>query len=127
MDKINETIEHMIPVGSVIPYVSKTAPEGWLLCDKTSYPISKYPELAKVLGYDTTTGEGYFTVPDLRNKYLKGGSNGYQTNEGTLRTPWSIWWHADSSKIPEYGYGVTASEEGKIELPNTELNFIIKY
>lgn len=122
--KMNVAIEHCVPTGCVLPYVGTTAPEGWLLCNGANYDIQKYLELAHALGYSGNTGK--FNVPDLRGKYLKGGSNGYTSNNGTLNTPFYVWNYGSIDMTSKYGYGVTASEKGKIEMPNVELNFIIK-
>lgn len=67
------------PVGTVINYMGKTAPTGYLICDGTVKNVSDYPALAQhfntqfgsanYFGGDGTTT---FAVPDMRNLFLRG-------------------------------------------------------
>lgn len=52
------------PVGVIQAYMGTTAPDGWLLCDGSTYDVNEYPKLFAVLGFDS--------VPDLRECTLKG-------------------------------------------------------
>lgn len=59
------------PTGKISMFMGKTAPKGYLLCDGSSWKIVDYPELAKILKdlpYNVDTEEGYFKVPDMREK-----------------------------------------------------------
>lgn len=65
------------PIGTVISFIGKTAPDGYLLCDGGVYEISAYPRLAGFIkeqfdsfGYFGGDGETTFAVPDLRNLFL---------------------------------------------------------
>lgn len=40
---------YVVPVGTIVAFAGSTAPEGWLLCDGSSFTSSQYPELYKVL------------------------------------------------------------------------------
>lgn len=69
------------PVGMIVPYTGADAPEGWLLCDGTQYPwyqnnaTTKYYNLYNILKY-TYGGTGeYFSVPDMRGRFLEGASS----------------------------------------------------
>lgn len=57
-----------VPVGNINPFGGSQAPDGWLLCDGTTYSSAKYPELAAVLGVTSAQ----FVVPDLRGRFLVG-------------------------------------------------------
>lgn len=61
------------PIGTIMAFAGSTVPDTYLLCDGTSYEISKYPELYTAIG--TTYGqvdETHFNVPDLRETVLVG-------------------------------------------------------
>jgi hypothetical protein len=60
-----------LPVGTVQMWLTDTAPDGWLICDGSTFTIIEYPKLAGVLG--TTT------LPDLRKRFPFGtdGSTEY--------------------------------------------------
>jgi microcystin-dependent protein len=69
-------INYSSPIGTILPYSSSIIPNGWLLCDGTSYIKSNYPELSTLLediwGGDPTN----FNVPDLRGRTLVGIDGG---------------------------------------------------
>lgn len=67
------------PVGTVISLMGTSAPEDYLVCDGTEYPISDYPDLAEHFRRQFGSadhfggdGENTFAVPDLRNLFLRG-------------------------------------------------------
>ena len=58
----------LIPVGTIIPWISLSAPEdawAWLDCDGSSFSASQYPDLAKLYPG---------VLPDLRDEFLRGGT-----------------------------------------------------
>ena len=58
----------LIPVGTIIPWISLSAPEdawAWLDCDGSTFSASQYPDLAKLYPG---------VLPDLRDEFLRGGS-----------------------------------------------------
>lgn len=78
------------PVGTVISYMGKIPPEGYLTCDGAVYNVALYPELVKHIrenfgsinffGGDGTTT---FGVPDLRGEFLRGaGTAARETGSG---------------------------------------------
>ena len=67
------------PVGTVISYMGKTAPSGYLICDGAVKNISDYPTLAQhfktqfgSINYFGGNGTTTFAVPDMRNLFLRG-------------------------------------------------------
>lgn len=67
-----------VPIGAVISFMCKSAPNGYLICDGKTYSISHYPYLAaffkQQFGSETYFGgsDGTFAVPDMRNLFLRG-------------------------------------------------------
>jgi microcystin-dependent protein len=69
------SVDQQIPAGVIMPYVGATAPDGWLLCDGTSYPKTTHPDLWTALngqGYGSTSTN--FNVPDLRDRIPRGAA-----------------------------------------------------
>ena len=67
-----------LPIGTIIPYVTSTAPAGFLSCDGASVNRSTYTNLFDIIGVnygsgDTTTE---FNVPDLRGRFIRGQDDG---------------------------------------------------
>lgn len=67
------------PVGEIIPYLGKTAPDNYLICDGTEYDIADYPYLVNFIrdnygsvNYFGGDGTETFMVPDLRGEFLRG-------------------------------------------------------
>jgi microcystin-dependent protein len=66
-----------VPPGSIMPFAGSTPPDGWLLCDGSTYDTDAYENLGAVLG--ATWGvapAGEFKVPDLRGRALIGAGQG---------------------------------------------------
>lgn len=77
------------PIGTIISYMGKTAPEDYLVCDGTIYNISDYGDLADFINtqfgsYNFFGGDGTttFAVPDLRGEFLRGSGTNSHTNQG---------------------------------------------
>lgn len=67
------------PVGTIISYMGKTAPDGYLICDGGVKNVSDYPALAQHFktqfgsaNYFGGNGTTTFAVPDMRNLFLRG-------------------------------------------------------
>jgi len=56
-----------VPAGSVVAWLTGTAPTGWLFCDGTSYAYNTYPALGAILG---GSPGGNFTTPDMRDRFI---------------------------------------------------------
>lgn len=68
-----------VPIGTVISYMGLTAPDGYLICDGTIYNTADYPKLAEAFAdqfgsssYFGGNGTTTFSVPDMRNLFLRG-------------------------------------------------------
>jgi microcystin-dependent protein len=72
-DSVDAIMAALTPIGAVTDFAGAAAPDGWLLCDGTIYPIASYPKLAAVLGR-TYGGDGVttFAVPDARARVSVG-------------------------------------------------------
>lgn len=103
------------PVGTVISFMGKTAPTGYLVCDGTVKNVSDYPALAQhiktqfgSMNYFGGNGTTTFAVPDMRNLFLRGyhgsatalSGNIGQKQEGT-QFPWRQV-TKDSANFPNY-------------------------
>ena len=66
----------LVPAGTIHAYGGSTVPAGWLRCDGTLYNGSTYPALYAAIGINFGGYSGYFNVPDLRGRFLRGWSNG---------------------------------------------------
>ena len=62
------TINYLTPVGIILPYGGKIAPDGYLLCDGRAVSRTEYSALFNVIGTYFGNGDGIntFNVPDLR-------------------------------------------------------------
>ena len=53
-------------------YGGTTTPEGWLMCDGTSYSQSTYPDLFVAIGTAFGGDGSNFNVPDFKGRFLRG-------------------------------------------------------
>lgn len=63
-----------VPIGTVVAFAGaiESIPDGWLVCDGSSFSSDDFPELANVLkNYWSNTGDA---LPDLRGMFLRGVS-----------------------------------------------------
>jgi len=72
----NTTDNVSIPVGTVITYVSTTAPAGYLYCNGQSVSTTTYSALFGVIAYQYGGSGGSFSIPDYRGYFLRGMANG---------------------------------------------------
>lgn len=62
-----------LPIGAILPFSGDVIPNGWLLCDGSSFSVTSYPELFDVIG--TTYGyddDRNPKLPDLRGRVAVG-------------------------------------------------------
>lgn len=74
----------MSEIGMIMAWAGseKEIPAKWLLCDGATVSSRNYPKLFRVLG--DKWGEARpneFKLPDLRGRFLRGLSEGYQTGD----------------------------------------------
>lgn len=66
-------------LGQIVLFAGNFAPEGWMLCDGSTLPISNFTALYAVIG-TTYGGDGRnsFKLPDLRGRFptQQGSGNG---------------------------------------------------
>jgi len=72
-----------VPAGSVVAWLTGTAPTGWLFCDGTSYAYNTYPALGEILG---GSAGGNFTTPDMKDRFLGslGTVGAWSNTSGTI-------------------------------------------
>lgn len=78
-------IQYSMPIGSIIPFGGNTTiPTGYLECNGDEVSKTEYPELFSVIGnsFGTPSSDSKFKLPDLRNKFVQGGS---VNNVGTVK------------------------------------------
>lgn len=63
----------LMDYGSIVPFIGEDIPDHLLICDGSTYDREDYPELHRVLPPAMKTAD-FFTLPDLRDKFLLGGS-----------------------------------------------------
>lgn len=114
-----------VPIGTVISFMGTKAPKDYLICDGTSYPISRYPGLATFIagqfGFPNHfggDGETTFAVPDLRNLFLRGYHGGAeeqlsgdigQRQEGTHHP--FVWQSSGSISVVSGSYPLNLDSE----------------
>jgi len=90
------------PPGMVNAFVGATAPDGWLLCDGSTFNELTYPELYALLGTNTT--------PDMRGRYLAmpgsndAGSSAHLISSALLSKP-----NAKTGKPKSSNFSITAT------------------
>jgi len=75
--RVKDKTGFLMPVGTILLYAGSTPPEGWLLCDGTSYSATNYPELFAVLGYTYGGSGDVFYIPDMQGR----GPMGYTASD----------------------------------------------
>ena len=98
------TVEYSMPTGTVISYMGKSAPAGYLTCDGTVYNISDYQALADHIktqfgssNYFGGDGKTTFAVPDLRGEFLRGTGTNSHANQGSGA---NVGEHQDATVMP---------------------------
>lgn len=107
------------PVGTVQAYAGATAPQGYLFCQGQAISKSEYPELYLVIGdlySNAETAEGFFNVPDLRDKFAQGanGNLGRYIEAGLPNITGEYHSNMDRSGIPSATYSKGAFGHGPV-------------
>lgn len=73
IDNIGQGGGDTLPIGAILPFSGDIIPNGWLLCDGSSFSVTSYPELFDVIGitygYDDDRNP---KLPDLRGRVAVG-------------------------------------------------------
>lgn len=75
-----------VPIGTIMAYAGDNEGNsigyleelGWLFCDGEQHSVEEYEHLFHFIGtyYGTAEKAGYFVVPDLRGRFLRGVDHG---------------------------------------------------
>ncbi len=99
-----------VPVGTVIPFAgpSTKIPDGWLICDGSSYDGSnaEYSQLYNIIGLTWGGSGSSFRVPDLRGQFLRGVDGGQGIDNDA------------SSRTSKYAGGNSGDNVGSYEAEN---------
>ena len=90
-DDVTSTPYDLVPVGTVLPYVGSSAPEGWLLCDGSAISRATYPNLNALMAvssYPFGSGNGTttFNLPDLAGRMVIGAGDSSSASVPSVRT-----------------------------------------
>jgi len=80
LEVTGDLIANVLPVGSIQIWPTDTPPDGWLICDGTSFNATTYPTLNTILGGNT--------LPDLIGRFALGAG---ERNEGSNHPLLSIY------------------------------------
>jgi microcystin-dependent protein len=97
--------EMLMPVGVVLPYVSSTAPDGWLDCLGQELYRGDYPELFAVIGttYGAGNGSTTFRLPNLAGRAVIGQGTGSGLTARTMGATGGVETHAlNTSEMPSH-------------------------
>ena len=94
-------------IGTIIPYMGKTAPADYLACDGAEYNISDYPDLSSFIttqfgsvNFFGGDGTKTFAVPNLNGEFLRGTGTNSHANQGSGA---EVGMHQDATEMPVYG------------------------
>lgn len=89
-----------MPPGAMVMWLTDTMPDGWLLCDGSSYAVEDYPDLFAEIGYDFGGSGDNFNVPDMTGLFPFG-------NDATLNDTGGAKTHTlATSEIPSHVHSV---------------------
>jgi len=100
-----------IPTGTVLPFVSNVAPEGWILCDGAPLPAANFPALFAVIGCafgcEGDEPSVSFHVPDLRGRTVSGAGNNPALSPRALGDTYGSEAVAlNTAQLPPHAHGV---------------------
>ena len=120
VDNVKGNIVQLLePTGKISMFMGRTAPKGYLLCDGSSWKISDYPELAKLLKdlpYNADTEEGYFKVPNMQLRFPMGA--GILGNYIEPGLPNITGHFGNESNAHHFLWGKDSTEEGAFTYDN---------
>lgn len=97
----------LLPTGTVLPFVSSTAPGGYLTCDGSTVSRTTYAALFAVVSTTFGSGDGSttFNLPDLTNRFIYGGSSIGTTGGSATKT-------LSTNEMPAHTHTGTTDEDG---------------
>jgi microcystin-dependent protein len=70
---INITLTDTMPIGAMIMYpIAVTPSPKWELCEGQTLATALYPDLFSVVGYNFGGAGAFFSLPDMRSKFIVG-------------------------------------------------------
>lgn len=121
IDNIGQGGGDTLPIGAILPFSGDIIPNGWLLCDGSSFSVTSYPELFDVIG--TTYGyddDRNPKLPDLRGRVAVGkkdatsaddtefsslGKTGGGTAKDKIKVAGTYYGLVDTKIVSGTGYG----------------------
>lgn len=103
-----------IPLGTILPFAGPASkvPQGWLLCDGTSYEIGAYQALFDLIGNTYGSESGRFRVPNLNGR-APVGTDGTQAEFNTLGQTGGAKVHTLTiNEMPNHNHGGQTNETG---------------
>lgn len=92
-----------VPVGSVFWLATKTAPEGYLICDGSAVSRTEYADLFAAVGTTFGAGDGTttFALPNLQAAFIRGAGSqdGYSATFGEKQEATYIETASDDKRI----------------------------
>lgn len=91
-------VDNSMPVGAIVAYAGSSVPTGWVVCNGQAVSRTTYAGLFSVCGtyYGSGDGSTTFNVPDLRDRFVRGGET-----RGTSGGSTSI----TTSNMPSHDHG----------------------
>lgn len=130
---VTAAINSVNPIGSIITWVTSTAPTGYLECNGAAINRTTYAGLFTVIG--TTFGVGdnstTFNLPELRGEFIRGWDNSRGIDVGrTLGSSQAQQVNLEDTSQPWYGGSATSTPQfnaNELRPRNIALMYCIKY
>lgn len=112
------------PTGGLMAWLSDTPPDGWLICDGTSYLIDDQRNLFVKIGQTYGGSGNEFKVPDFRNRLLMGagtlvGLNATAGADNVAMTADQMPKHTHTVDDPAHTHVFTADEHTHVVIDPT--------
>lgn len=125
------------PIGTIYQWTGSTAPDGYLICDGTTYSKSQYPDLYDALDSEYQISAEQFKVPDFRGLIPIGAGTHQDANSKSktfnLNTEYGEYEHTlTGQEMPKHAHNLkwnTTQHEGggngsALPFNSTNTNFI---